>query len=36
MEVLRHGPDVEVLGPRELRELVQQRLERALTGYVGK
>ncbi|CUR48767.1 Transcriptional regulator [Alloalcanivorax xenomutans] len=36
MEVLRHGPDVEVLGPPELRMAVRKRLEGALMGYVGK
>ena len=35
MEVLRHGPDVEVLGPMELRSEVHDRLKRTLTCYAG-
>ena len=33
MEVLRYGPDVEVLGPKALREGVRDRLDRALNVY---
>ena len=34
-EILRHGPDVEVLGPRSLVEVVRERLERAAGRYAG-
>lgn len=34
-EILRHGPDVEVLGPRSLVEVVRDRLERAAGRYAG-
>lgn len=33
MEILRHGPDVEVLGPAELRTEARARLARALERY---
>lgn len=33
MEILRHGPDVEVLGPAELRDEARTRLARALERY---
>ncbi len=33
MDVLRYGPDAEVLGPPELRRLVRQRLEAARKKY---
>lgn len=33
MEILRHGADVEVLGPRELRRAVRETLERARSNY---
>ena len=32
-EILRHGPDVEVLGPRSLVDVVRERLERAAGRY---
>ena len=32
-EILRYGPDVEVLEPPELVDLVRERLERAVTRY---
>ena len=32
-EILRHGPDVEVLGPRSLVKAVRERLERAAGQY---
>lgn len=35
MEVLRYGPDVEVLGPEELRQAVKNRLEAALVRYAS-
>lgn len=34
MDILRYGPDVEVLAPDSLREQVMQRLEEALTKYL--
>ncbi|MCK9284544.1 MAG: YafY family transcriptional regulator [Rhodocyclaceae bacterium] len=33
MDVLRHGPEVEVIGPKELREGVRHQLESALQSY---
>ena len=33
MDILRYGPDVEVLGPTELRDLVRERLGKALQAY---
>lgn len=33
MDVLRHGEQVEVVGPPELRERIASRLERAAAGY---
>ena len=33
MDILRYGPDVEVASPTELRNMIQQRLERALKAY---
>ncbi len=35
MEILRHGPDVEVIGPAELRSEARARLQRALGRYHG-
>ena len=35
-EILRHGPDVEVLGPRSLIDVVRERLERAAERYLAK
>ena len=34
MDILKYGPDVEVLGPAELREAVAERLRTALSVYV--
>lgn len=34
-EILRYGPDVEVLAPRSLVEVVRERLERAAARYVA-
>lgn len=36
MDILRHGPEVEVLAPRALRERVAGQLRRALKRYPGK
>lgn len=36
MEILRHGPDVEVIGPAELRAEARARLQRALGHYCGE
>ena len=33
MDILRHGSEVEVLGPQKLRERVQDQLREALKGY---
>jgi len=33
MDILRHGPEVEVIGPGELRSRVVAQLERTLTSY---
>jgi predicted DNA-binding transcriptional regulator YafY len=33
MDLLRHGPDVQVQGPPELRRRVVERLQAALAGY---
>ncbi|MFU8772255.1 MAG: WYL domain-containing protein [Anaerolineales bacterium] len=33
MEILKYGPDVEVVSPGSLREEVRQRLTHALTRY---
>jgi predicted DNA-binding transcriptional regulator YafY len=33
MDILRHGPEVEVLGPQKLRERVQALLLEALQRY---
>ncbi len=33
MDILRYGPDVEVVGPIELRQAVKERLEKALANY---
>ena len=35
MDVLKYGPDVEVLAPQELRDAVVERLTRALARYDG-
>jgi predicted DNA-binding transcriptional regulator YafY len=35
MDILRHGPDVEVANPPELREAVKERLHRAAALYSG-
>ncbi|HID45845.1 MAG TPA: WYL domain-containing protein [Chromatiaceae bacterium] len=35
LDILRYGPDVEVLEPPELRRRVQQRLRQALQRYAG-
>ncbi len=35
-EILRYGPDVEVLGPPSLVEVVRERLERATARYAAK
>jgi len=34
-EILRHGPDVEVVGPDSLVEVVRERLERAAGRYAA-
>ncbi|NCW58056.1 MAG: WYL domain-containing protein, partial [Gammaproteobacteria bacterium] len=36
MDILRHGPNVEVLGPASLRQSVGAALERALAQYAGR
>ena len=36
MDILRHGPEVEVLAPPALRERVAGQLRGALKRYVGK
>jgi len=33
LDILRYGPDVEVLGPKELREEVKEKLLAALGHY---
>jgi len=33
MDILRHGPEVEVLAPEDLRRTVREALEAALDGY---
>jgi len=33
MDILKYGPDVEVIGPPELRELVAARLREASGSY---
>ncbi len=33
MDILKYGPDVEVVGPKELRQLIHERLESALAQY---
>ena len=33
MDILKHGPDVEVVAPESLRAAVIERLEQALAGY---
>lgn len=33
MDILKYGPEVEVVGPPELREAVRERLRNALNGY---
>jgi predicted DNA-binding transcriptional regulator YafY len=33
MDILKYGPDVEVLGPPALREQVRERLRKALAQY---
>jgi len=35
MDVLRHGAEVEVLEPKELRLQVQEQLRQALSQYTG-
>ena len=35
MDILRHGPEVEVVAPPALREVVRQRLREATTLYGG-
>ena len=36
MDILRHGPNVEVLGPASLRQSVAEVLKRAVSQYSGK
>ena len=36
MDVLRYGPDAEVVAPISLREEMKQLLTLALTGYAGR
>ena len=36
MDILRHGPNVEVLGPASLRQSVGEALDRAVSQYSGK
>lgn len=36
MEVLRHGPEAEIIAPPELRDRVRERLEQALRRYDGR
>lgn len=36
MEILRHGPEVQVMAPPELRQAVRQRLQQALGQYEKK
>jgi len=36
MDILKYGPDCEVLGPRGLREAVAERLAAALRNYDGE
>jgi proteasome accessory factor C len=36
MDILRHGPNVEVLGPASLRQSVGEALNRAVSQYSGK
>ena len=33
MDILKYGPDVEVIGPKDLRQLLQERLKTALERY---
>jgi predicted DNA-binding transcriptional regulator YafY len=35
MDLLKHGPEVEVIAPPALRELVKERLQQALKSYTG-
>ena len=35
-EILRHGPDVEILGPESLIEVVHDRLERGARKYESR
>jgi len=35
MDILKYGPDVEVVGPKSLREMVAERLKAAATRYYG-
>jgi predicted DNA-binding transcriptional regulator YafY len=35
MDVLRYGPDVEVVAPESLRNLVVERLKKALAQYAA-
>ncbi len=34
MDILRHGPDVEVIAPESLRQQLIERLQKAMNGYV--
>lgn len=36
MDILKYGPDVEVLMPTSLRNQIQQKLQRAVTNYASK
>jgi predicted DNA-binding transcriptional regulator YafY len=33
MDILKYGPEVEVMAPKELREMVAERLKQAATNY---
>ena len=35
MDILKYGPDVEVVAPADLRELVAERLRAAISVYDG-
>jgi predicted DNA-binding transcriptional regulator YafY len=34
MDILRHGPDVEVIAPKSLRQQLIERLQKAINHYV--
>ncbi len=36
LDILRYGPDVEVMAPESLREMVKNRLRQALASYTDK